>query len=200
MAWRSGLRSNIYDRSRPVSEYIPVKSSNRSTIQNEPRPNSDELCIRTAQLQFERKLRKEAEERCKQLMLKVEHTQAILNLRNQELERERAGRKEAEHMCQSLQITIDKLEQYLRKKNMTVDLHFIPNSNVTNMSMSEITRLQGQLHLQEEKDEKFQNEAHYTGSPKYQTVVVESTSNTQNRTMARASPKFRNFQENGLEF
>lgn len=156
---RPGIRSYnfSYDRSRPVSEYIPSKRA--LSVPNDTKP-TDELMIRTAQLECERKLRKESDERYKQLLLKLEHTQAILNLRNQELARERAERKGAEHMCQSLKTTIDRLEQYLKKKNATNDLHFVSNSNVNSISLSEITRLQGELNLQEEKDKIFQSEAH----------------------------------------
>lgn len=197
MNWQ-GIRSYnfSYDRGRPVSEYIPPKRV--LSIPSDIRP-SDELMVRTAQLECERKLRKQSDERYKQLQLKLEHTQAILNLRNQELARERAERKEAEHMCQSLKTTIDRLEQYLKKKNTTKDLHFVPNSYVNSVSLSEITRLQGELNLQEEKDKIFQSEAQWkeTSKPRAFSITPHFT---KDRKMACKSPKFRNFQENEDEF
>lgn len=196
---RPGIRSYnfSYDRSRPVSEYIPSKRA--LSVPNDTKP-TDELMIRTAQLECERKLRKESDERYKQLLLKLEHTQAILNLRNQELARERAERKGAEHMCQSLKTTIDRLEQYLKKKNATNDLHFVSNSNVNSISLSEITRLQGELNLQEEKDKIFQSEAQWKRTHKPRASPFTSSDFTKGRKTTCKSPKFRNFQENEDEF
>lgn len=196
---RPGIRSYnfSYDRNRPVSEYIPPKRA--LSVPNDTKP-TDELMIRTAQLECERKLRKESDERYKQLLLKLEHTQAILNLRNQELARERAERKGAEHMCQSLKTTIDRLEQYLKKKNATNDLHFVSNSNVNSISLSEITRLQGELNLQEEKDKIFQSEAQWKGTHKPRASPFTSSDFTKGRKTTCKSPKFRNFQENEDEF
>lgn len=196
---RPGIRSYnfSYDRSRPVSEYIPPKRA--LSVPNDTKP-TDELMIRTAQLECERKLRKESDERYKQLLLKLEHTQAILNLRNQELARERAERKGAEHMCQSLKTTIDRLEQYLKKKNATNDLHFVSNSNVNSISLSEITRLQGELYLQEEKDKIFQSEAQWKRTHKPRASPFTSSDFTKGRKTTCKSPKFRNFQENEDEF
>lgn len=197
--YRPGIRSYnfSYDRNRPVSEYIPPKRLLPKS--NETKP-TDELMIRTAQLECERKLRKESDERYKQLLLKLEHTQAILNLRNQELARERAERNEAEHMCQSLKTTIDRLEQYLKKKNTTEDLHFVSNSNVNTITLSEITRLQGELNLQEEKDKIFQSEAQWKETRKPRASPFTSSAFTKGRKMTCKSPKFRNFQENEDEF
>lgn len=192
--YRPGIRSYNFsynDRSRPVSEYTPPRRL--VSIPNDAKP-TDELMIRTAQLECERKLRKESDERYKQLLLKLEHTQAILNLRNQELARERAERKEAEHMCQSLKTTIDRLEQYLKRKNTTEDLHFVSNSNVNSITLSEITRLQGELNLQEEKDKVFQSEAQWKGTRTSRASPFTSSDFTKGRKMTCKSPKFRNFQ------
>ncbi|XP_048748401.2 uncharacterized protein LOC125660704 isoform X2 [Ostrea edulis] len=186
-----------YESPRPVSEY---SSLNKSTVVRHDSRSSEEWVIKTAQLEYERKLRKETEERCRQLTYKVEHTQAILNLRNGELEKERNGRKEAELMCQSLKTTIDKLEQYLKKKNTVDGQHFIPESN-TNISMSEITRLQDQLHIRDTQDDNFQNAAHQTETSKPKTVQVAASIHTKDDSNSTCqSLKFRDFRDNELEF
>ncbi|XP_061166675.1 uncharacterized protein LOC133189161 [Saccostrea echinata] len=155
----------------------------------------------TAQMESERKLRKDTEERCRQLMLKIEHMQAILNLRNEALEKEKAAREEAEHMCQSLQTTIDKLEQYLKTRNTTEDQQIISHSNVNNISISQITRLQGELQIRDEQDEKFQKKAQIKETIKPRTVPVAAFVHTKDEPNPTCkSPKFRDFQDNEIEF
>lgn len=69
------------------------------------------------QVELEKKARKEAEEKCKQLASKIDVLQQRLLEKNKEGDEQRERNEEIIKSNHTLQMTINKMEVYLRKKN-----------------------------------------------------------------------------------
>ncbi|XP_052075326.1 ribonuclease Y-like isoform X4 [Mytilus californianus] len=70
-----------------------------------------------SQVEIEKKGKKEAEEKYKQIVGKLDVVQHRLIDRNKEVEEEREAKEEVMKSNKTLQLTINKMEQYLRKKS-----------------------------------------------------------------------------------
>ncbi|XP_060064906.1 calponin homology domain-containing protein DDB_G0272472-like [Ylistrum balloti] len=99
----------------------PNYTANRSVT---PNKNDDkwnqaqhDLMVKVGQMEKEVKARKEAEERYKDTLVKMERLQLALQEKTSLQESEAREREIAEERCETLRMTIDKLEEYLRKKS-----------------------------------------------------------------------------------
>ncbi|XP_069136122.1 uncharacterized protein [Argopecten irradians] len=110
-------KTSTPDAHRLSPNYNPGRSL--SPYKNDDKWNQaqHDLMVKVGQMEKEVKARKEAEERYKDTLVKMERLQMALQEKTNLQEAETREREAAEERCKVLHTTIDKLEEYLRKKS-----------------------------------------------------------------------------------
>ncbi|CAG2236172.1 CDKL [Mytilus edulis] len=102
----------------PTSGFQSVHPDNKRPSSYAPNENlQNEVVKLQSQVEIEKKAKKEAEEKYKQIVSKLDVVQHRLIDRNKEVEEEREAKEEVMKSNKTLQLTINKMEQYLRKKS-----------------------------------------------------------------------------------
>ena len=104
-----------------------------------------------SQIDIEKKARREAEEKYKQMVTKMDVLQQRLQDKNKEIEELNVSKEEVIKGNQTLEMTINRLEGYLRKKNTRLDIvNFDPDSN-TQSTIDDILKSENELEKQFEQ-------------------------------------------------
>ncbi|XP_033748504.1 coiled-coil domain-containing protein 50-like [Pecten maximus] len=110
-------KTSTPDVHRLSPNYTPSRSITPGKNDDKWNQSQHDLMVKVGQMEKEVKARKEAEERYKDTLVKMERLQMALQEKTSLQEAETREREAAEERCQTLHMTIDKLEEYLRKKS-----------------------------------------------------------------------------------
>ncbi|OWF44279.1 uncharacterized protein LOC110458574 [Mizuhopecten yessoensis] len=105
------------DSHRLTPNYMPSRSITPNKNDEKWNQAQHDLMVKVGQMEKEVKARKEAEERYKDTLVKMERLQMALQEKSNIMDAETREREAAEERCETLHKTIDKLEEYLRKKS-----------------------------------------------------------------------------------
>lgn len=129
--------------------------------------HNTEMYSSSGGIELEQKLRREAEEKYRKTVQKLDQLQSVLQKRTEELEAEKKLREEVEERNSKLQFTINKLEQYLRKKSITPESSTLglPDSQTQrpHSSLADVADLEDSLNekinkLHQEHEKRIQAE------------------------------------------